>query len=208
MMKMHVCVVWIISLLSCNGQKSKSQIPDGLAANQWDVVNTSSIQAKKKERKDTLTLQTKNLKQSPLISAVNTGVVKAAELIQFAKTLIGVPYAWASIDPKIGFDCSGFITYVFTHFKIQVPRSSVDFTNVGLTIPFENAKSGDIILFTGTNALETSIGHMGLVVSNDKEGLQFIHATSGKAMAVTISKLNDQYKKRFIRISRIFPGNK
>jgi cell wall-associated NlpC family hydrolase len=188
-MRMHVCVVCIVSLLSCKGQKTKSAISDSLAGNQWYIVNTNASQSQQKEKKDTLPVKTIHLKQSPLISAVNTGVVKATELIQFAKTLIGVPYAWASIDPKIGFDCSGFITYVFTHFKIQVPRSSIDFTNVGLTIPFENAKSGDIILFTGTNPLETSIGHMGLVVSNDKEGIQFIHATSGKAIEKDLSAL-------------------
>ena len=46
---------------------------------------------------------------------------------------------------------------------------------------------------------------MGIVVSNGiADGLQFIHATSGRAMAVTISKLNEQYTKRFVRVSRIF----
>jgi cell wall-associated NlpC family hydrolase len=135
---------------------------------------------------------------------INTGKTQAAELIGFAETLIGTPYVYASSDPKTGFDCSGFITYVFMHFNIQVPRSSIDFTDVGKTVTVENAKLGDLILFTGTNPMETYIGHMGLVVSNDSNGLQFIHATSGKAMAVTITQFNAQYKKRFIRIARIF----
>jgi cell wall-associated NlpC family hydrolase len=140
-------------------------------------------------------------------SMINTGPTSPDELMRFAETLIGTPYAWASTDPKVGFDCSGFITYVFTHFKVRVPRSSVDFTNVGKTVSIGNAKRGDIILFTGTNSLEANIGHMGLVVSNGEQGLEFIHATSGKAMAVTITKLNEQYKKRFIRVSRIFNQN-
>lgn len=131
-----------------------------------------------------------------------------AALINFAKTLIGVPYVYASTDPNVGFDCSGFITYVFHHFNITVPRSSVDFSNVGKTVSIEEAKKGDLILFTGTNELERNVGHMGIVIANDAvAGLQFIHATSGKAMAVTITQFNDQYRKRFVRVSRVFGTN-
>src|SRR3954454_4435260 len=51
------------------------------------------------------------------------------QVVEYAKTLIGIPYKYASTNPEQGFDCSGFITYVFSHFNIQVPRSSVEFTN-------------------------------------------------------------------------------
>jgi cell wall-associated NlpC family hydrolase len=137
-------------------------------------------------------------------TTIKTGNTKPDELMRFAETLIGTPYVWAASDPQVGFDCSGFITYVFSHFNISVPRSSIDFFNVGKTIAVEEAKRGDFILFTGTDPMETSIGHMGLVVSNNGSQLNFIHSTSGKAMSVTISPLSEQYKKRFIRISRIF----
>ena len=124
---------------------------------------------------------------------------------KFAESLVGTPYVYASTNPGVGFDCSGFITYVFNHFKIAVPRSSVDFTNVGKTVEVKDAKRGDIILFTGTNPLERQVGHMGLVVSNNGDSLSFIHSSSGKAMGVTITPLNDYYKSRFVRITRIFP---
>lgn len=129
-----------------------------------------------------------------------------AELMQFAETLKGVPYVYASANPKTGFDCSGFITYVFNHFGIRVPRSSVDFTNVGKQIPMEAAKRGDIVLFTGTNPAERHVGHMGLVVSNS-DTLQFIHATSGKAMSVTVTPLSKYYMGRFVKTIRVFPQN-
>ncbi len=137
-------------------------------------------------------------------SSINTGRTSPSELIDYAQTLMGTPYAWASTNPKVGFDCSGFITHVFNHFNITVPRSSIDFTNVGETVPIDEARKGDIILFTGTNPLETNVGHMGLIVSNNEEGLRFIHSTSGKAMGVTITPLNEQYRKRFVRVSRLF----
>lgn len=141
---------------------------------------------------------------SDSVIPIHTGSTRPDELVRFAETLIGIPYVWASSDPAVGFDCSGFITYVFTHFNISVPRSSIDFFNVGTTVPLADAKRGDLILFTGTNPMETDIGHMGLVVSNNASGLSFIHSTSGKAMGVTITPLNEQYRKRFVRISRIF----
>lgn len=127
-------------------------------------------------------------------------------LMAYAETLMGTPYVYASTNPTVGFDCSGFITYVFNHFGIRVPRSSIDFTNVGKAIPVEEAKRGDIILFTGTNPAERHVGHMGFVVSNT-DTLKFIHATSGKAMSVTVTPLSSYYQSRFVKTIRIFPQN-
>lgn len=125
------------------------------------------------------------------------------QLVAFAKTLIGIPYKYASTDPAAGFDCSGLITYVFNHFEITVPRSSVDFTNVGQEINRKNAKEGDLILFTGTVDSIRIVGHMGIVTENT-DTLKFIHATSGRANGVTISTLNGYYEKRFLKVIRIF----
>ena len=125
----------------------------------------------------------------------------------FAESLIGVPYKYASTNPAEGFDCSGFITHVFNHFGIAVPRSSVDFTHVGKDIPEEQAKRGDIILFTGTDSTEKFVGHMGLITENRGGQIKFIHSTSGKAYGVTITPFNDYYRSRFVKTIRIFPQN-
>lgn len=138
---------------------------------------------------------------------INTGTTSPDEVIAYAKTLIGTPYKYGSIDPDVGFDCSGFITHVFNHFDISVPRSSIDFTNVDRTVNISDAKSGDLILFTGTDSLERDVGHMGLVVTGSDQGLSFIHSTSGKAYGVTITPLNEYYQGRFVKVVRIFPQN-
>jgi cell wall-associated NlpC family hydrolase len=143
----------------------------------------------------------------PPSQVINTGGVHPNELMSFAETLIGVPYRYGSTDPKVGFDCSGFITYVFNHFKIAVPRSSIDFTDVGKYIPKEEAKRGDIILFTGTDSTEQFVGHMGLITTNSGSKMEFIHSTSGKAYGVTKTPLNDYYMSRFVKCIRIFPQN-
>jgi cell wall-associated NlpC family hydrolase len=138
--------------------------------------------------------------------SIDTKNATPAAIVAFAKTQIGVPYLYGSTDPAKGFDCSGFITYVFKHFGIVVPRSSIDFTNVGKEISAAQAKAGDLILFTGTNPDERFVGHMGIVVSND-DTLQFIHSTSGRQYGVTITPLNDYYKGRYVKTIRIFPQN-
>ncbi|MGZ5247202.1 MAG: C40 family peptidase [Flavitalea sp.] len=146
----------------------------------------------------------------PAGSKIDVKAVNPDELIRFAETLVGTPYVYGSTDPKVGFDCSGFITYVFNHFRINVPRSSSQFSNVGKTVQVEDAKRGDIILFTNpgfTNTNSTLVGHMGLILSNNAGLINFIHSTSGKAMSVAITPLNEHYKKRFVRVSRIFPQN-
>jgi cell wall-associated NlpC family hydrolase len=124
---------------------------------------------------------------------INTASTIPDSLVAFGKSLVGTPYLYASSDPKNGFDCSGFITYVFNHFGIAVPRSSVDFTNVGIEIPKEFASPGDLILFTGIDSTIGIVGHMGIVESNERGNLLFLHSTSGKAYGVVISPLNGYY---------------
>jgi lipoprotein Spr len=140
---------------------------------------------------------------------VNIGVgrVTPFELINFACSLDGIPYKYGSIDPKQGFDCSGFVTYVFNHFGISVPRRSVDFTFAYENIDLKDAKPGDLILFTGTDNTIRIVGHMGIVLSNCDGEIVFIHSTSGKAYGVTETPLNTYYQERYIKTIRIFSQN-
>lgn len=142
------------------------------------------------------------------MNVIHTGKTTPQQLIAFAQTAMGIPYKYASSDPQVGFDCSGFITYVFNHFGIAVPRTSVDFTHVKYEVPLESARPGDLILFTGTDSLTRVVGHMGIITNGFTDSLRFIHATSGHAMGVTVSPLTAGYKKRFVKVVRVFPQNK
>jgi cell wall-associated NlpC family hydrolase len=136
-------------------------------------------------------------------SPINSKHTTRDELVDFAATLKGVPYHEAGTDPATGFDCSGFITYVFNHFGITVPRSSVDFTNVGREVPVQDARKGDLILFTGTDSTVRIVGHMGIVTENT-DSLRFIHSTSGRQYSVTVTALNEYYKGRFVKVIDIW----
>jgi len=123
-------------------------------------------------------------------------------IVAYAKTQIGVPYKYCSMTPSGGFDCSGFVNYVFNHFSIAVPRASVDFTNIGMEIPLLMSQPGDLILFTGTNPRLRVVGHIGIILENNGGDISFIQSTSGYAYGVVISELDKSYKSRFIKVIR------
>ena len=119
------------------------------------------------------------------------------DIVNFGMELLGAPYVEAS-SSKAGFDCSGFVFYVFKHFKIQVPRSSSQFKNFGKEIPIENVKKGDILLFLSPT--RNVIGHIGIVTNPNGKNSDFIHASSGREMKVIITSLKKEgYKRRFVK---------
>lgn len=135
--------------------------------------------------------------------AKETNSTNSTSLIDFAKSMLGIPYRYATSNPKIGFDCSGFVSYVFSNFGFKVPRSSREFSATGKETTIENAKVGDVLIFTGSNSKVRRIGHVGIVYSIDDSGIKFIHASSGKSHGVTITAFNGHYKSRFIKIVSI-----
>ncbi|MDQ6845480.1 MAG: C40 family peptidase, partial [Bacteroidota bacterium] len=172
-----------------------------------NVQQESKIQTKDSQREKIDTPVSDKINSLKINDSLFTTVLAKRlpdSLVLFAKSLIGTPYKYASSNPAEGFDCSGFITYVFNHYHIQVPRSSKDFENKGTEIPIGNSKRGDLILFTGTDSTKRMIGHMGIVVSNNNDTLKFIHATSGKAYGVVITEFNKYYQGRFVKTIRIF----
>lgn len=189
MIKCAPCLLLLFISLACNnptGNSTDEPTTELVRIDSIQPSTTTNLPQKKSEH--TLQDEIKGL----------TGY----ELVAYAQTLLGVPYLYASTDPSVGFDCSGFITHVFNHFNISVPRSSVDFTNVGKEVNLQAAKEGDLILFTGTVDTIRIVGHMGIVTQNT-DTLKFIHSSSGKANGVTISSLNEHYKKRFVKITRV-----
>lgn len=191
-MKKHFAPFLLVLLIACDAARQTNdlqEVPTDLVQNDTAAVSISHIQDVHKDL--------------PPTTSIDTRDVQPDALLNFAKTLIGVPYKYASVSPHDGFDCSGFITYVFNHFEIAVPRSSIDFTNVGRQVNLTDAHPGDVILFTGTDSAATVVGHMGIIVENT-DSLRFIHSTSGRANGVTITTLNGYYQKRFVKINHVF----
>ena len=120
-------------------------------------------------------------------------------IISYAKQYLGIHYLYAGNDPKKGFDCSGFVNYVFKHFNVSVPRSSSGYKNLGVSKKPENFKVGDVLVFYGYKN-RTVVGHVGIICEANGMSSKFIHASSGKAGSVTISDLDsDHYSKRYYK---------
>ncbi|WP_162054764.1 C40 family peptidase [Pontibacter pamirensis] len=122
-------------------------------------------------------------------------------LITYAMSLLGTPYVWAGVSPK-GFDCSGFITHVFQKFDVAVPHSSALQAKEGEHIARDEAKIGDLVIFTGTNPKKRTPGHVGIIISTDDDNIEFVHSSS--VGGVKVSKVEGTgYSRRFMEIRRI-----
>lgn len=126
-------------------------------------------------------------------------------VLTYANAQLGQPYVWAGCRPG-GFDCSGFVAYCFKQVDIPIVRSSSGLDKAGTPIDIKEARKGDLILFTGTNPKDKSIGHVGIVISEYGEPIKFIHASSSELHpGVVITEYEKSgYPKRFAGIRRMF----
>jgi len=133
---------------------------------------------------------------------IDSSQIFADSLITVAEALLGTPYSYGGAT-KNGFDCSGFTFFVFKKLGIEIPRSSRGQINAGEHVALEDARKGDLILFTGTNADIRTAGHVG-VITDTCDDIIFIHSSSGQKNGVTYNSLEDaSYKKRFLEIRRV-----
>ncbi|QBZ98800.1 C40 family peptidase [Flavobacterium sangjuense] len=149
------------------------------------------------KKSDMLPQSNETLINGQLINPTQNTVSRRDSIVNYGMELLGTPYVSAGTD-KNGFDCSGFIYYVFKHFKIEVPRSSPQYKNFGKEVPIENVKKGDILVFLSPTA--NVVGHLGIVTNPKGMETEFIHSTSGREMKVVISSLKvEGYKRRFVK---------
>ncbi|MBC6609661.1 C40 family peptidase [Hymenobacter sp. BT507] len=130
---------------------------------------------------------------------------RAEAIIDFARQQLGTRYCYAGTTPAGGFDCSGFVYYVFKQFDISVPHSTAQLISTGRPVERSHARPGDIVVFTGTAATSTTPGHAGIVLSEPGEPLRFIHSSSARRESgVKISQVEgSDYERRFMQVRRV-----
>lgn len=154
------------------------------------------------DKPEVIKAQNQSSVQDTTLTSVQTANNRLKDsIVDYAIELLGTPYATAG-SGKEGFDCSGFVNFVFQHFKIIVPRSSSAFEDFGREIPIKNVQKGDLLLFLSPT--RNAIGHIGIVSNANGRESEFIHATSGREMKVIITNLsNEGYTRRFVKAIRI-----
>ena len=106
------------------------------------------------------------------------------QIVAFAEQFLGTPYVWAGSSPS-GFDCSGFVSYVFKNFGYTVNRTAASMYTNGVAVDKSELQIGDAVFFASSSE---SIGHVGIYIGDG----EFIHSSSGCGY-VTISGLDEDY---------------
>jgi cell wall-associated NlpC family hydrolase len=108
----------------------------------------------------------------------------AATVVALSTRYVGVRYRWGGTTPA-GFDCSGFMNYVFERTGVTLPRTTYAMFDTGMPVAREQLQTGDIVFF---ETVAPGPSHAGIYLGDGR----FIHSSSG-AGAVTISPLNHRY---------------
>jgi cell wall-associated NlpC family hydrolase len=105
---------------------------------------------------------------------------------------LGIPYQWGGSSPSTGFDCSGFVMYVFGQVGVSLPHNAAAQYGYGVAVSMDQLQAGDIVFFDG-------LGHDGIYIG---DGL-FIHSPH-TGDVVKISSLHDSwYASTFVGARRI-----
>ncbi len=101
-------------------------------------------------------------------------------VVGVAMKYLGTPYAWGGASPG-GFDCSGFVAYVFSQVGVSLPHYSGAQFGYGTPVPRDQLQPGDLVFFDG-------VGHVGVYIG----GGQFIHAPHAGDV-VKISSMDESW---------------
>ncbi|SOB58315.1 NLP/P60 protein [Pseudodesulfovibrio profundus] len=122
---------------------------------------------------------------------------KRAAVLRTARTLIGAPYKWGGYTPQMGFDCSGFIWFVYHQHGINLPRVSWQQFGAGKAVAYDALRPGDL-LFYRVDKKGKSL-HVAILTDRGT----FIHAPSSGKRVMESSLNNTYWHKHYIGARRI-----
>jgi cell wall-associated NlpC family hydrolase len=136
-----------------------------------------------------------------LAGCASTPEIKSVEhkqppIVEYALSLQGAPYRWGKESPEEGFDCSGFVMYVYGKHGIRLPRTAREMAHALPPIPKYDLRSGDLVFF---NTRGPRYSHVGIYINHGK----FIHAPNRRIGKVMVSSMDSGYwRKHFVGVRR------
>lgn len=128
-------------------------------------------------------------------------IVHPDSLVSYAREYIGTPYGYGQSNGK-RFDCSGFTSFVFSHYGYTLARSSREQYLEGDSVERGQWQVGDLVFFAGRNGGQSRVGHVGIVVESNGEQFDFIHASTSRGVIVSHST-ERYYASRYIGARRV-----
>ncbi len=126
--------------------------------------------------------------------------VDKQKLLEDAKYFKGGKYVWGGTTPK-GFDCSGYVQYLYKKHNINLPRTAWQQSKQGQIVQRDELQKGDLLFFLTDKKRGIPITHVGIYLGNGT----FIHAAS-KEKGIIISPLtHGNYAKTFVSAKRVIP---
>ena len=116
-------------------------------------------------------------------------------LLETALSYRGVPYRNGGSDPT-GFDCSGFVQWVFAQHGLRLPREVRDQYQFGSTIDRDAVRPGDLVFF---ETVSRGASHVGIALG----GNEFVHAPSSRGVVRVESFTIDYWKQRYVGARRV-----
>ena len=111
-------------------------------------------------------------------------------VVGVAMQYLGTPYVWGGASPG-GFDCSGFVQYVYNQVGVSLPHHAASQYGYGTPVPISDLQAGDLVFFDG-------LGHVGIYIG----GGQFVHAPH-TGDVVKISAMDGWYSSSFVGARRL-----
>ncbi|MBK6929906.1 MAG: C40 family peptidase [Saprospirales bacterium] len=100
-------------------------------------------------------------------------------MVKYGLQLEGASYKYAGADPRAGFDCSGFTSYVLKQFGVPVSPASSAQAAEGVPVSLNAVQPGDLIVF-GKN--KRNIQHVAMVVERSNKGIVVVHSTTSRGV--------------------------
>lgn len=125
------------------------------------------------------------------------------DIVRAASEHIGTRYLHGGANPKRGFDCSGFTSYVLGQFEIPLSPHSGTQATQGKAIEVEKALPGDIVYFTRSRG--GRVFHVGLVEENSDNGLIIIHSSSSRGVVRENVQRSDYWRPKIAGVRRVIP---
>jgi len=134
---------------------------------------------------------------NPPVSGLPAGAnTDGYALSSTALSLRGAPYRNGGVDPANGFDCSGFVRYVYQQHGVPMPRAVKEQFQVGKSVSRDHLEAGDLVFFS---TVSPGASHVGIMIGGD----QFIHAPSERGV-VRVESLGSQYwSSRYVGAKRV-----